>query len=90
VFRLLPQTMGLAVASETRADMHRQAAARFLVAHFNVALVAGNVITLKLTCYEFWDDYKTKKSPRRDTVAVTPLDQQKILMNGKPCIRCKL
>ena len=64
--------------------MHRQAAARFLVAHFNVALVAGNVITLKLTCYEFWDDYKAKKSPRRDTVAVTPLDQQKILMNGKP------
>jgi hypothetical protein len=62
VFRLLPQTMGLAVASETRADMHRQAAARFLVAHFNVALVAGNVITLKLTCYEFWDDYKAKKA----------------------------
>ena len=70
--------------------MHRQAAARFLVAHFNVALVAGHVITLKLTCYEFWDDYKAKKSPRRDTVVVTPLDQQKILMNGKPYIRCKL
>jgi hypothetical protein len=45
--------------------MHRQAAARFLVAHFNVALVAGNVITLKLTCYEFWDDYKPKKPAAR-------------------------
>jgi hypothetical protein len=55
-----------------------------------VALVAGNVITLKLTCNEFWDDHKAKKSPRRDTVMVTPLDQQKILMSGKPCIRCKL
>jgi hypothetical protein len=70
--------------------MHRQAAARFLVAHFNVAIVAGNVITLKLTCNEFWDDHKAKKSPRRGRVMVTPLDQQKILMSGKPCIRCKL
>jgi hypothetical protein len=49
----------------------------------------GNVITLQLTCYEFWDDYKAKKSPRRDTVAVTPLDRHNILMNGKPYIRCK-
>jgi hypothetical protein len=49
----------------------------------------GNVITLRLTCYEFWDDYKAKKNPRRDTVTMTPLDQQKILMNGKPYIRCK-
>ena len=31
----------------------------------------GNVTTLKLICFEFWDDYKSKKSPRRDTVAVT-------------------
>jgi hypothetical protein len=22
----------------------------------------GNVISLKLTCYEFWDDYKAKKA----------------------------
>ena len=49
----------------------------------------GNLITLRLTCYEFWDDYKAKKSPRRDTVTVTPLDRQKILMNGKPYMRCK-
>ena len=49
----------------------------------------GNVTTLKLTCYEFWDDYKAKKNPRRDTVAVTVLDPQKILMNGKSFIRCK-
>jgi hypothetical protein len=49
----------------------------------------GNLITLQLTCYEFWDDYKAKKSPRRDAVTVTPLDRQKILMNGKPYIRCK-
>jgi hypothetical protein len=53
------------------------------------ARVQGNVVTLKLTCYEFWDDYKAKKAPRRDTVSVTPLDQQKILMNGKSYIRCK-
>jgi len=50
----------------------------------------GNLITLKLTCYEFWDDYKAKKSPRRDSVTVTPLDRKKILMNGKTYMRCKL
>ena len=50
----------------------------------------GKVITLKLTCYEFWDDYKAKKSPRRDSVTVTPLDRKKILMNGKTYMRCKL
>jgi hypothetical protein len=49
----------------------------------------GNVITMRLSCYEFWDDYKAKKNPRRDTVTVTPLDPQKILMNGKPYTRCK-
>ena len=30
----------------------------------------GNVITLRLTCYEFCDDYKAKKNPRRDTITV--------------------
>ena len=49
----------------------------------------GNVTRLKLTCFEFWDDYKARKSPRRDTVAVTVLDQQKILMNGSSYIRCR-
>jgi hypothetical protein len=29
------------------------------------------------------------QSPRRDTVTMTPFDQQKILMNDKPYIRCK-
>jgi hypothetical protein len=47
------------------------------------------VTTLKLTCYEFWDDYKAKKNPRRDSIAVTVVDPQKILMNGKSFIRCK-
>jgi hypothetical protein len=47
------------------------------------------VTTLKLTCYEFWDDYKAKKNPRRDSIAVTVVDPQKITMNGKSFIRCK-
>jgi hypothetical protein len=45
--------------------------------------IKGNVATLKLTCFEFWDDYKAKKRSRRDTVTVTSLDRQRILMNGK-------
>ena len=49
----------------------------------------GNVTRLKLTCFEFWDDYKARKNPRRDTIAVTVLDQQEILMNGSRFIRCK-
>lgn len=48
-----------------------------------------NVTTLKLTCYEFWDDYKATKNPQRDIIAVTVVDPQKILMNGKSYIRCK-
>jgi hypothetical protein len=43
----------------------------------------GNVVTLKLTCYEFRNDYKAGKCPRHDMVAVTSLDQQGIPMNSK-------
>jgi hypothetical protein len=49
----------------------------------------GNATRLQLTCFEFWDDYKARKNPRRDTVAVTVLGQQKIHINGNPFIRCK-
>lgn len=49
----------------------------------------GNATTLKLTCFEFWDDYKAKKNPRRDTVTVTALDQNSIRINGAAYIRCR-
>lgn len=49
----------------------------------------GDVTTLKLTCFEFWDDYRAKKSPRRDTVRVTVLDQGKIRIDGASYIRCR-
>jgi hypothetical protein len=49
----------------------------------------GHVSTLKLTCFEFWDDYRAKKNPRRDTVTITPLDQDRIRINGAAYIRCR-
>jgi len=49
----------------------------------------GNATKLKLTCFEFWDDYRAKKNPRRDTVAITPLDQDRIHINGAAYIRCR-
>jgi hypothetical protein len=49
----------------------------------------GNVTTLKLTCFEFWDDYKAKKNSRRDTATVTVLDRNSIRINGAAYIRCK-
>ncbi len=49
----------------------------------------GNATTLKLTCFEFWDDYRAKKNPRRDTVTVMPLDQNRIRFNGASYIRCR-
>lgn len=49
----------------------------------------GNAITLKLTCFEFWDDYRAKKSPRHDTVTVTVLDRNNIRINGAAYIRCR-
>jgi hypothetical protein len=45
----------------------------------------GNAATL--TCFEFWDDYRAKKSPRRDTVTVTSVDQNRIRINGAAYIR---
>lgn len=48
-----------------------------------------NVTTLKLTCFEFWDDYKAKKNSRRDTITVTVLDQNSIRINGAAYIRCR-
>lgn len=49
----------------------------------------GDVTTLKLTCFEFWDDYRAKKNPRRDTVTVTVLDQGRIRIDGASYIRCR-
>jgi hypothetical protein len=49
----------------------------------------GNVTTLKLTCFEFWDDYKAKKNPRRGTVTVTAVDQNSIRISGAAYIRCR-
>ena len=49
----------------------------------------ANVTTLKLTCYEFWEFYKAKKEPRRDTVTVTPKGRDRIVMNGSSYIRCR-
>ncbi len=49
----------------------------------------ANVTTLKLTCYEFWEYYKAKKEPRRDTITVTPKDRDRIVMNGSSYIRCR-
>ena len=49
----------------------------------------GNVTTLKLTCFEFWDDYRARKSPRRDTVRVTLMDDNGIRINRASYVRCK-
>lgn len=49
----------------------------------------GNTTTLKLTCFEFWDDYRAKRNPRRDTVTVTPVDQDRIRINGASYVRCR-
>ena len=49
----------------------------------------GNVTTLQLTCFEFWDDYKAKKNPQRVTVTITPLDQDRIRIDGAAYIRCR-
>jgi hypothetical protein len=51
--------------------------------------IRGNTTTLKLTCFEFWDDYRAKKKPRRDTVTVTALDQNSIRINGAAYIQCR-
>jgi len=51
--------------------------------------IRGNVTTLKLTCFEFWDEYRAKKNPRRDTVTVTSVDQNRIRINGAAYIRCR-
>jgi hypothetical protein len=48
-----------------------------------------DVTTLKLTCFEFWEDYKAKKNSRRDTVTVTVLDPSWIRINGASYIRCR-
>ncbi|MDP1585568.1 MAG: hypothetical protein Q8M18_19290 [Bradyrhizobium sp.] len=49
----------------------------------------GKATTLKLNCFEFWDDYRAKKNPRRDTVAVMPVDQDRIRINGASYVRCR-
>jgi hypothetical protein len=49
----------------------------------------GNVTRLKLTCFEFWDDYKAKKNPRPATVTITPLDQGRIRIDGAVYVKCR-
>ena len=49
----------------------------------------GNATTLKLTCFEFWDDYRAKKNPLRDAVTVTSVDQNKDSHQRHCHIRCR-
>ena len=48
----------------------------------------GTVI-LHITCFEFWQDYKNKRSSRPVSVKIVYLDQQHISIDGERYQRCR-
>jgi len=48
----------------------------------------GTVI-LHITCFEFWQDYKSKRSGRPVSVKIVYLDQQHISIDGERYQRCR-
>ena len=48
----------------------------------------GSDTSLKVTCYEFWDDYKKRASGRKTTVKLSLVSKDALKIDGKPYRRC--
>ena len=47
-------------------------------------------LTLGVTCYEFWDDYKKNIEPRKATYKLAQGPNGTIKIDGKSYLRCKM
>ena len=48
----------------------------------------GGDTTLAVTCYEFWDDFRTKTGGRKQTIKLSVTSRDTLKINGKPYLRC--
>jgi hypothetical protein len=49
---------------------------------------AGSDMTVKATCYEFWDDYKKKVNGTKETIKLSVVSKDQLRINGKQYRRC--
>lgn len=49
---------------------------------------AGNDTTLKVACFEFWDDFRKKVGPRMATIRLSQVSKDALKIDGKPYLRC--
>src|SRR4051794_36050262 len=52
--------------------------------------VVGDGLTLAVTCFEFWDDFKKGTDPRKATYKLTPGANGTIKIDGKTYFRCQM
>jgi hypothetical protein len=52
--------------------------------------VVGDGLTLSVTCFEFWDNFKKNIEPRKATFKLSPATNGTIKIDGKPYYRCKM
>lgn len=50
---------------------------------------AGSGVTLRLTCHEFWDDFRARKNPQRETVVIQPGSPGTLSIGGAKFVRCR-
>src|SRR4051812_11027866 len=51
---------------------------------------AGDGMTLSVTCFEFWDNFKKGIEPRKVTFKLSPGANGTIKIDGKTYFRCKM
>ena len=52
--------------------------------------VAGDGLSLSVTCFEFWDNFKKNIEPRKATFKLSPGTNGTIKIDGKTYYRCKM
>jgi len=52
--------------------------------------VVGDGLTLSVTCFEFWDNFKKNIEPRKATFKLAPGPNGTIKIDGKTHFRCKM
>ena len=50
----------------------------------------GDGLTLSVTCFEFWDNFKKNIEPRKATFKLAPGANRTIKIDGKTYFRCKM
>lgn len=79
--------------SRTVIDLENSATGPILDQYENHCRISGRTpvgtsVRLGLVCYEFWEDFNKRQSPRKTTVTIRKVSSDVMLLDGKRVRRC--